>query len=117
MYPIKSSLAAEGDVIGFRFSRGSGFQWLGVCNYENADFHEEYENKEETVERALLELLAEDMENRQIFAHMKSLGISNRTVYRVKKELGITSYKKNKIWMWHLPDGISPLETEVEDGQ
>lgn len=26
MYPIKSSLAAEGDVIGFRFGRSSSFQ-------------------------------------------------------------------------------------------
>lgn len=117
MYPIKSSLAAEGDVIGFRFGRSSGFQWLGVCDYENVDFHEEYENKEETAGRVLLELLAEDMESRQIFTYMKSLGISNRTVYRVKKELGIISYKKNKIWMWRLPDGIGPLEMEAEDGQ
>ena len=112
MYPIKSSLAAEGDVIGFHFGRNSG-----VCDYENVDFHEEYENKEETAGKVLLELLAEDMESRQIFTYMKSLGISNRTVYRVKKELGIISYKKNKIWMWRLPDGISPLEMEAEDGQ
>ena len=104
-------------MIGFRFGRSSGFQWLGVCDYENADLHEEYENKKETAGRVLLELLAEDMEGRQIFAYMKSLGISNCTVYRVKKELGITSYKKNKIWMWHLPDGMGPLEMESEDGQ
>lgn len=115
MYPIKSSLAAEGDVIGFRFTRSSGFQWVGVCDYEDIDFDEEYENKEETAERVLIELLKEDMESSQIFAYMKSLGISERTVYRVKKELGIISYKKNKIWMWCLPDESSRIGTEAED--
>lgn len=65
MYQIPSSLAAEGDVIGFRFGRSSGFQWLGVCDYEDVDFHEEYENKEETAEKVLLELLAEDMGSRR----------------------------------------------------
>lgn len=112
MHPIKSSLAPEGDAIGFSFSRSRGFQWIGVCDYEEtAD--DEYGSKEESAKSILTVLLKEDMPSSQIFAYMQNIGISKRTVNRAKKEMDIISYRKQGRWYWSLSN---ENDTEADDG-
>ena len=51
----------------------------------------------------MIDVLQEhDIHSRELLNKLKCMGISERTVNSVKKELGITSYKKDGIWFWHL---------------
>lgn len=121
MFPIKSSLAAEGDAIAFKFDRRYGFQWIGPCAHKHLEWKEEQtqENKSETTERLLKSLLmGKDMPGSQIIHYMAQIGISKRTVDKAKKKLGITSYKVKRKWYWSLPqDGCAPDGGEAGDGR
>ncbi len=108
MFPIKSSLTAEGDAIAFKFDRRHGFQWIGPCMHKHLEWEEEdaQENKSETAERLLKSLLMEkDMPGSQVMDYMARIGISKRTVNKVKKKLAITSYRVKSKWYWILPRG------------
>jgi len=119
MFQIKSSLAAEGGAIAFKFDRRHGFQWIGPCVHKHLEWEEEetQENKSETAERLLKSLLMEkDMPGSRIINHMAQIGISKRTVNKAKKKLGITSYRVKNKWYWSLPqDGCVPDGAEAGD--
>lgn len=119
MFPVKSSLAPEGDAIGFMFEKRDGFKWIGPCEYKSCnEFETEdtLETKSETVERVLYSLLSkEDMPCNQITKYMEDMGISARTVNAVKKNMGILSYKIQNKWYWSLPEGDRVIETEAEN--
>lgn len=121
MFPIKSSLAAEGDAIAFKFDRRYGFQWIGPCVHKHFGVigEEAQENKAETAERLLKSLLMEkDVPGIQIINHMAQIGISERTVNKIKKKLGIISYKVKRKWYWSLPqDGCAPDGGGAGDGR
>lgn len=121
MFPIKSSLAVEGDAIAFKFDRRHGFQWIGPCAHKHFEETEEevQENKVETAERILKNLLMErDMPSTQIINLTAQVGISERTINKVKKKLGITSYRTENKWYWSLPgDGCVPSRAEAGDGR
>jgi len=121
MYPIKSSLAPEGDAIAFKFDKRHGFQWIGPCDYKHFEEKEsESETKYDVAERMLMTLLKEaDMPSKQVLKCLSDIGISERTAHSVKKELGIKSMKINGVWHWSLPKGgFADMETEAEgDGK
>jgi len=106
MFPIKASLAPEGPSISFCFDRKNGFQWLGV-----SDFHPTI-NEDSTLLRKgehtgemLVDLLSTGpVPSAEIISLMINKGISKRTIYSAKKDLGICSIKKNGIWMWQLSE-------------
>ena len=52
-----------------------------------------------------------------IVKKLKTLGISERTIQTVKKELGITSYRKNGVWLWHLSDDTDSSNWRFKDGE
>ncbi len=105
MFPVKSSLAAEGDAIAFKFDRKHGFQWLGACDYKSYEEPmEAVETKADIAERLLFTLLSEkEMPGSQVLQFLAEAGISERTVNTVKKKLGIVSYRQNNRWFWKLP--------------
>lgn len=102
MFSVKSSLAAEGNAIAFKFDRKHGFQWIGICEHKKyEDPIELVETKADTAERLIAELLKEnDMPGNQMIRFMEEVGISERTVNKVKKKMGIKSYRKNNQWFW-----------------
>lgn len=111
MFPVKSSLAPEGASIGFCFENKRGLTWLGQCDYDKVQ-HEESAitklGKRELAERLLIEILEEqDVLSNDILNKLKLMGISPRTVNTVKSKLGVSSYRKNGAWYWHLNDPIS----------
>ena len=117
MFPVKSSLAPEGDAIGFKLDRRRGFQWLGPCEYKHYEEAEEMrETKADIAAKVLLDLLKEeDKLGSWIYEQMAVIGISERTVKSVKKSLGIMSYKKNNKWYWSLPEGDCVIGMEAKN--
>jgi hypothetical protein len=105
MFPVKSSLAPEGASIAFSFDPGQGLKWLGNCNIDplqliGADLAD---NKRVLAKRVIKSYLDnKDTHSKEILNRLKMLGISQRTIQTAKKELGVYTYRKNGVWIWHL---------------
>jgi hypothetical protein len=118
MFPVKSSLAAEGDARAFKFERRHGFVWIGPCEhgYEEMETEPIRESKTEKAERILRNMLSEDMPVSLVMEAMAEAGISDRTANTIKKQMGIESYKIKNKWYWSLPEGdCVTKETEADD--
>jgi len=114
MFPVKSSLAAEGQAISFRFNHRNSLTWTGNCmvNKEQIEQYKIDKNKRSLARRILLEILVEqDIESTEIQEKLQYMGVSERTINSAKKELGIESYRKNKIWYWHLPSNVQEVKS------
>ena len=57
-----------------------------------------------------------DTLGKEIISKLKLMDVSERTIQTAKKELGITSYRKNSAWYWHLPDGTEELRRRQLNG-
>ena len=107
MFPVKSSLAPEGSTIAFTFEPKRGLQWIGACEVDREQIEEcrFTESKWDLAMRIASELLEErDMRSSDMFQKLQLMGISKRTASSIKKVMGITSYKKDGVWFWHLDD-------------
>lgn len=112
MFPIKSSLAPEGTAIAFSLVPRRGLVWLGETEVSSTDFEEtiQEENKHSLARRIIIEVLQEhDVYSKELINKLKCMGVSERTVNTVKKELGVSSYKKEGLWFWHLETIASSL--------
>lgn len=107
MFPVKSSLAPEGEAIGFTFA-GGRFQWLGKCDIDVSTLNESANMQRDKVEQAkahLFRLLKErDMPSAQIYEVLDAADIKKRTVETAKKEAGIQAYRQKNTWYWRLPE-------------
>lgn len=105
MFPVKSSLAPEGVPIGFSLDKEYGFQWIGQCEVDLCDEDDtaNEQGKKEQAEDLLSDMLeTNDLPSAEIFYKLSQAGISRRTVQSAKKTLGISSYRKENAWFWHL---------------
>ncbi len=106
MFPVKSSLAPEGCAISFTFDRDTGFQWIGPCeiNPQGSDDISYEDNKRTQAASFLAEILSnDDMQSSAVISLLQKKGLSQRTIYAAKKDIGVQSYKKDTVWYWHLP--------------
>lgn len=110
---IKSSLAPRGSDIGFDIDPKNGFSWYGsLDSYSSQDWEELIESdeikmpsKDEMVAELLKEKLQEGpVKATDIQAAFVAMGISIKTVKRVKKLAGIKSVRKLGQWYWELAD-------------
>lgn len=113
MFPVKSSLAPEGSSIAFRLDKKYGVKWLD--NYTPTNNEQEkytiYKSKQSLAERVISEMLEEyDIRSKDILNKLKVMGISERTANGAKSRLGITSYRKDGVWYWHLDDNSDEKE-------
>jgi len=113
MSPIKSSLAPEGSSVAFRLDKKRGIKWLE--NYEPLnDDTQDYildRSKQGFAERIIYEMLEEsDVRSKDILKKLKVMGISERTSNAAKRCLGITSYRKDGVWYWHLEEARNSRE-------
>lgn len=110
MYPIKSSLAPEGCSIAFEISE-NGFRWLGPCDYESMEqaVHDKTSKYDKCIVGLTRILKDGPVKSMDVYNRFSEEGISRRTVNSVKKELGISSFRKEGTWYWCMPD------TEAED--
>lgn len=105
MYPIKASLAPLGKPIAFRIDSKRGVQWLCDDEVDRRRISDVMasENKTTLCRRVLYEVLSEqDLPSKDIINKLRYMGISDRTANTVKKDLGISSYRKNGTWYWHM---------------
>lgn len=107
MTPIKSSLSPEGKAIAFSLGGVDGFKWIGRCDIDASDIKEcraRKNGKRADVAECIIEMLSDqDMLSSDILAEMAQLGVSRRTVFNVKKEVGVQAYRKENAWYWRLP--------------
>ena len=107
MTHLKSSLAPEGSAIAFELVPTGEFRWIGPYDItvdellSNVHFIEE--SKSELAQSMLRELLESGpVSCREIYMHMKTSGIGERTVDTAKKTLNIKSTKHADGWYWSL---------------
>ncbi len=117
IFPVKSSLASEGSAVAFSMNDIIGFCWLGKRKIDTNDmsiFADE-ESKKTLATRIIRDVLSvHDDLSSHIIRTLKLMDVSERTINKVKKELGIESYRRDGSWHWHLPDG-SITEDREED--
>ena len=120
MFQVKSSLAPEGDAIGFLFDQERGFQWIGKCKREKEPEQvTEYQHATKRDKAAsLLEIMlsSEDLSAKDIFSRMEKIGIGERTVRDAKKDISVTAYKKNNVWYWTISNAQSKKGSDHPDG-
>ncbi len=107
MFPVKSSLAPEGPTIGFTFENRRGLKWIGVCEPDREQLEENSiaGNKWAVATRIIGELLEDgDIRSADVLHKLKVMGISERTAQSAKKKMGVSSYKRENVWFWHLND-------------
>lgn len=102
MFPVKSSLAPEGDAIGFIFDRGTGFHWLGRCVINKDNLSEgtpkPIGKKEHAMELLKIMLSAGEVQSNEVYSRLKELGIGERTIRSAVKELDLKASKKGSSW-------------------
>lgn len=107
MYPIKSSLAPEGPAIGFTFKSGGGLEWQGRYNLNTSELMDSVTvktSKRESARAKMIQMLeAGDHPGSEVYEELGKIGISRRTVEKVKKELQVTGYRVGGISYWRLP--------------
>ena len=119
MFPVKSSLAPEGAAVAFSMNDLIGFCWLGkrIINTKDLKLFADEDNKTVLAAKVMKDVLsANDVMSSHIMRKLKLMDVSPRTINKVKKELGIESYRRDGSWYWHLPVGSNNTTPEEDDG-
>lgn len=116
MYQVKSNLAPESNAVGFVMNPDKGFQWIGKCNIdkraEAVVCSKKATKKEKASEYLRIMLSVEDVPSAEIIRRMDRIGIKERTIRTVQKEIGIEAYRKQGIWYWHMPEPEEEVDEE-----
>ena len=120
---IKNSLATEGESLNFEVNPEGKIIWIGPSGEENDDVIRQAQSnrtapKHDLIVGKMMEwLFDEDLTCIEIYRRAKELGISVRTVDRVKAELKIKSVHKAEGWYWHLDsEAKNACENKQENG-
>lgn len=114
MFPVKSSLAQEGAGIGFVIDEHGCLQWTEIPR--GFDEHETEDGKKMLCRMKLGEMLKEHAKpSNDVLDCLIQIGISRRTVFTVKKQLGIQSFRKGGVWYWQMTDKMSEAEDAYEE--
>lgn len=119
MFPVKSSLAPEGAAVAFSMNDLIGFCWLGkrIINTKDLKLFADEDNKAALAAKVMKDVLSvNDVMSSHIMRKLKLMDVSPRTINKVKKELGIESYRRDGSWYWHLPVGSNKTTPEEDDG-
>ena len=117
MFPVKSSLAPEGETIAFTLDQKNGIRWIGQCQVDKEQLADGWadDSKKALARRIVFEMLADqDAHSTDIINKLKIMGISERTIHTAKKELGVTSYRKEGAWFWHLDDKTAQMKEDQQ---
>lgn len=115
MFPVKSSLAPEGAAIAFSLSGMLGFCWMGQRDIDTNKLsaYSLDDSKKTLAMRVIQDMLADhDVLSTDIVKKLKLMDVSERTMNKAKKEIGIVSYRKRGVWYWHLPE---PADNEFRE--
>ncbi len=104
--PAKSSLAPEGGAVAFRLDPEQGFQWAGPYDISVDELlsGSSRGHKLREAQSFLKEVLADGpLPQTEIEAAAQQAGIRPKTLRNARYELGVTSTKISKQWVWALP--------------
>ncbi|NCB93787.1 MAG: AAA family ATPase [Clostridia bacterium] len=103
---IKNSLAPSNGEVRFEIRPQSGFRWISCneCDALKTDEQDALPNtKADKAAFCIKEMLkSTDMASKEIMERLSELGISKRTAEKVKKEMGVYSYRLGGNWYWSL---------------
>ena len=105
--PAKSSLAPEGGAVAFRLDPEQGFQWAGPYDISVDELlsGSSRGHKLREAQSFLKEVLADGpLPQTEIEAAAQQAGIRPKTLRNARYELGVTSTKISKQWVWALPE-------------
>jgi hypothetical protein len=105
IHHIKSSLAPESPSLMFRIGEGSAVKILGPYDGDAGygEYKEPEDGKRELAANVILGLLSSgEMPSITIQDACAEAGISESTIKRAKKDLGIRSVRKADGWYWAL---------------
>ena len=105
--PAKSSLAPEGSAVAFRLDPEQGFQWVGSYDISVDELlsGSSRGHKLREAQSFLKEVLADGpLPQTEIEAAAQQAGIRPKTLRNARYELGVTSTKVSKQWVWTLPE-------------
>lgn len=105
--PAKSSLAPEGGASAFRLDPEQGFQWIGPYDISVDELlsGSSRGHKLREAQSFLKEVLADGpLPQTEIEAAAQQAGIRPKTLRNARYELGVTSTKVSKQWVWALPE-------------
>jgi hypothetical protein len=80
-------------------NRDIGFQWVKNKNKN----HKKRLKKSDVAEILTNMLEYGELTSGVIIQKIQDLGVSERTLYTLKKELGIKSFRRKGVWYWQLP--------------
>lgn len=108
MLHVKSSLAPKGNAIRFDFGAACQVRWLGTCDItlHDVDATSDFKDyKRNLAMDTMLDILANKPQpSASVIETLIGQGCHKRTIYAVKKELDIQSFKIKSTWYWKLPD-------------
>lgn len=105
--PAKSSLAPEGGAVAFRLDPEQGFQWAGPYDISVDELlsGSSRGHKLREAQSFLKEVLADGpLPQTEIETAAQQVGIRPKTLRNARYELGVTSTKISKQWVWALPE-------------
>lgn len=105
--PAKSSLAPEGGAVAFRLDPEQGFQGAGPYDISVDELlsGSRRGHKLREAQSFLKEVLADgQLPQTEIEAAAQQAGIRPKTLRNARYELGVTSTKISKQWLWALPE-------------
>lgn len=107
---IKNNIGFQGLTISFEISK-KGFRWGGVIQPENVEENQlQTTSPIEKAKEALISILQDgDVRASEIKEHLELMEITDRTARRAREVLNVRTYKKGRVWYWHLPS-----ENEVQ---
>jgi hypothetical protein len=109
----KSNLGQLGKSLGYLIEADGSFRWTGETDITASDLQaveqtgEDRSAVEEAVEYVRDALTAGARLSKEVQSELRAAGVSNATLRRAKRKLGVLSRKTGMHggWEWHLPEG------------
>lgn len=105
----RNSLGPIGKTIKFEINESSWFRWIGIGDEEPGPAQDKRQRMTKLKTKAdyAADLLIKALNNHDVTAveihrMLEKHGICSKTIQQTKKDLGITSYRSNRRWYWHL---------------
>ena len=107
---VKNNLAPRSAEIYYCIDDESNFEWMHIDSYNNEGkggkvLFSDFKTKSMLAEYIIKDQLTKkDVESDIILKKLAEQGISESTVRRVKEDMGVTAYQRNRKWYWSLGD-------------
>lgn len=114
---VKSSLAPCGATVRFSIGSDGAIEWVQDCEWKAVSKEMMLtDNKQMACENLLAAMLGHGpLGSIEVIRCFEQMGVSERTLYTAKKNLGVQSVRKNKAWYWSMPD--MPEEEETDESE